>query len=124
MESKNNHSALAIVTAYHQCWTSKNYAQAATYLDDSIQFEMPIHEYQNKEEFMNAVKFTGNAASAITLLAELGNEEEAVLIYDFTFAPIGPMRIAEHFKTKNGKIVHIRHIHDTYGLRNAGFGNS
>ena len=122
MEKVNNKSSLAIVEAYYNYWTSKNYDEAANLLDENIQFEMPINTYESKRAFMQAVRFTGDHATNLHLLTELGNDTEAILIYDFNFSPIGIMRIAEHFKTKNGKIVFIRHIHDTFQLRNAGFG--
>jgi len=124
MKNINNKSALAIAKAYHKSWTSKNYNVAATYLEESIEFEMPINSYENKKEFMDAVRFTGDAATNINLLTEIGDDKEAVIIYDFTFAPIGNMRIVEHFKVANGKIVFIRHIHDTYQLRKVGFDNN
>ena len=121
MEKVTSKSSLAIVQAYYRNWTSKNYDKAANLLDENIQFEMPINNYENKSVFMQAVKFTGDNATNLHLLTELGNDTEAILIYDFNFAPIGNMRIAEHFKTKNCKIVFIRHIHDTFQLRIAGF---
>ena len=122
MEKIKNTSALAIVQAYYNNWTSKNFDEAASLLDENIQFEMPINIYESKSAFMEAVRFTANNATDIHLLTELGNDLEAILIYDFNFAPIGNMRIAEHFKINNGKIVFVRHIHDTFQLRNAGFG--
>lgn len=122
MEKVISKSSLGIVQAYYQNWTNKNYDEAANLLDENIKFEMPINNYKNKSLFMQAVKFTGDNATNIHLLTELGNDTEAILIYDFHFAPIGNIRIAEHFKTKNDKIVFIRHIHDTFQLRNAGFG--
>jgi hypothetical protein len=32
-------------------------------------------------------------------------------------APIGTLRIAEHFTVADGRITRIRHVHDTYQLR-------
>lgn len=122
MEKISYETSLAIVQAYYRNWTNQNYDEAANLLDEKIQFEMPINTYENKNEFMQAVRFTGDNATNVHLLSELGNETEAVLIYDFNFADIGGMLIAEHFKVNNGKIVFIRHIHDTFQLRKAGFG--
>lgn len=122
MEKLNYKTSLDIVQAYYRSWTSKNYDEAANLLDEEIQFEMPINTYENKNAFMQAVRFTGDNATNIQLLSELGNETEAILIYNFNFSAIGDMLIAEHFKVNNGKIVFLRHIHDTFQLRKAGFG--
>lgn len=121
MEEKHQKSPLATVQAYYRNWTSKNYDAAAELLDENIRFEMPINSYENKNAFMQAVRFTGEQAHNIHLITELGDEREAILIYEFDFAPIGKMQIAEHFIINQGKIVFIRHIHDTFQLRNAGF---
>lgn len=115
----NNSTALAIVKTYYAHWTNSNYKEAASLLDEHIQFEMPINHYTNKDAFMNAVQFTRENMCNIHLLLELGNETEAVLIYNFSFAAIEHLSIAEHFKVHNGKIVFIRHIHDTHDLRNS-----
>lgn len=47
-----------------------------------------------------------------------------VLLYDRDVERLGTMRIAEHFTVVNGKIAHIRQIHDTAALRAAGFATS
>jgi hypothetical protein len=61
--------------------------------------------------------------SKVNLLAELGNDDEAVLLYDMTL-PIGELRVAEHFTVAGGRIHRVRQIHDTATLRAAGFGQT
>lgn len=119
MENK----ALTTAVDYFNAWSSKDFAKASALLSDNISLEMPINSYNNKAEFMNAVQFTGSAATNINLLAKFGNDNEAILLYDFTL-PMGTVRIAEHFKVEKNKIVFIRHVHDTYELRRAGFDKS
>jgi hypothetical protein len=60
----------------------------------------------------------------VNLLAEFGNNDEALLLYDMTLNSIGKLRIAEYFKITDGKISMIRHIHDTAELRKGGFDKS
>ncbi|NJK95715.1 MAG: hypothetical protein HC905_13105 [Bacteroidales bacterium] len=68
-----------------------------------LNLKCPINAYESKSAFMQAVKFTGDNATNIHMLTELGNENEVILIYEFDFAPIGNMRIAEHFKINSWK---------------------
>ena len=123
--NKKQINALQIVIEYFYAWNNNNFQQAADYLADNISFEMPINSYKTKNDFINAVQFT-KSISEITLLSQLGNHEEAVLIYNLEMKGIFPFQICEHFKVQNGKVVFIRHIHDTYQLREKGFdkGNS
>lgn len=122
----NSTQALSVAVEYFNAWTGKDYEKAGSLLSDNISFEMPINSYKNKSEFMQAVQFTGSAASNITLLAKFGNDNEVILLYALTLEPIGKLRIAEHFKVEKNKVVFIRHVHDTYELRKYGFdkGNS
>lgn len=113
---------LFVARQYFESWTHHRFAEAAACLSDDVHFEMPINSYSSKDAFMNAVIFTAQNSSSVQLLSALGNDQEAVLIYDFVFAPVGHFRIAEHFLVKDGKITAIRHIHDTHPLRNAGMG--
>ncbi len=108
---------MAIALAYFNAWTTGDIAKAGEYLTNDITFEMPINEYHTKEAFMHAVAFTAQHASGIKMLASLGNEHEAILLYEFVFAPVGQLIIAEHFKVKDNKINFIRHVHDTHALR-------
>jgi hypothetical protein len=121
MTKQNNNSPLGIALDYFRAWSNKDFDKAAACLSEDISFEMPINSYPDKLSFMEAVKFTGRAASGINLLAEFGNENEALLLYDMLLDPIGNLRIAEYFTVSNGKITMIRHIHDTAELRKAGF---
>ena len=124
MENQNKKQPLTIALEYFKAWGSKEFDKAADCLSENISFEMPINSYTDKQAFVEAVKFTGAAASDIKLLAEFGNENEALLLYDMVLNLIGNMRIAEHFKISNGKITMIRHVHDTAQLRKAGFDKS
>jgi hypothetical protein len=124
MENENKNQPLKIALDYFKAWGSKEFDKAADCLSENISFEMPINSYTDKQAFVEAVKFTRAVSSEIKILAAFGNENEALLLYDMLLNPIGNMRIAEHFKIKNGKITMIRHIHDTAKLRNVGFGKS
>lgn len=112
-----NEQPRAIALAYFNAWTTGKIAKAADYLATDITFEMPINEYHTKEAFMNAVAFTAQHATDIKMQTSFGNEHEAILLYEFVFAPIGKLVIAEHFKVQDNKINFIRHVHDTHALR-------
>jgi hypothetical protein len=66
----------------------------------------------------------GGLVTAVELLSELGEGNEAMLLYDVDVNGLGQMRIAEHFTLAEGRIMRIRQIHDTAALRSAGFAQS
>jgi hypothetical protein len=118
---QENAEPLAIARAYHQAWTSKQFEEAGRFLAEHLETEMPINDYANKAQFLEALHDFGQVVNDVSLLAALGSGSEAVLLYDMNVESIGELRIAEHFLVEDGLIRRIRHIHDTAALRAAGF---
>jgi hypothetical protein len=112
---------LSVVRAYHRGWTTKNFDESVRLLAHDLTVEVPINDYPTKESFAKAVVAFGSIAERVAPLAELARGDEAMLLYDVEIAGIGTLRIAEHFTVANGVITRIRQIHDTAGIRAAGF---
>lgn len=121
---ETNQTPLSIALKYFNAWCRNDFDKASDFLSEEISFEMPINRYTNKTEFLQAVQLTVGAAQEIILLTHFGNEDDAALIYTLKLTGLAPIQICEHFKIRGKKIVFIRHIHDTYELRNAGFEKS
>lgn len=119
-----NHTPLAVVRAYHNGWTSKNFDEAVRLLAPDLKVEVPINTYPNAEAFAQAVIGFGGMVKRTMLLAEFAKDDEAMLLYDMDVDRLGTLRIAEHFTVAHGKITRIRQIHDTVALRAAGFGKT
>jgi SnoaL-like protein len=114
--------ALSIVRAYHDGWTGRHFDRAASLLAEELKVEVPVNAYPTKASFVEALIRFGSMVERADLLAELGNGSEAILLYDMQVSPLGTIRIAEHFTVRDGRIVRIRQIHDTAGIRAAGMG--
>jgi ketosteroid isomerase-like protein len=113
--------ALTVARGYHDAWQRRDYDAAWQLLSDGLIVEVPVNSYDSKAAFAQAAQRTREMAAAVRPLAELGNEAEAVLIYDLAL-PIGDLRIAEYFRVSGGRITQITHIHDTAALRAAAAG--
>lgn len=111
-------TALGIARTYHQAWTSERFADAARCLSESLHVEGPINSYPTKDAFLEAVRRTRAMTSKVEILAEFGNDNEALILYDMAL-PFGPMRVAEYFAAADGRICVIRHVHDTAAIRDA-----
>jgi hypothetical protein len=112
---------LTVARAYHRAWSTRTFDDLDRYVGDDLRVEVPINAYGGKRDFLDAVRRTAQMATRVTVLSELGSEDEALLLYDMTL-PIGLLRVAEHFQIKDGRIRQLRQIHDTATLRAAGFG--
>jgi SnoaL-like domain len=115
---------LSAVRAYHRAWTSKNFDEAVRLLAPNLEVEMPINDYPTIESFAEALVGFGGLVTGVELLSELGEGNEAVLLYDVVAGGLGKILIAEHFTVAGGQITRIRQIHDTSALRAARFAQS
>ncbi len=116
----NAHDTAEVARAYHNAWTSRNYAGARALLADALRVEVPVNDYPTAESFAAALESFGSMVSSTELLAAMSDGNEAMLLYDLEAGPVGKLRVAEHFTVEGGKITRIRQVHDTAAVRAAG----
>jgi ketosteroid isomerase-like protein len=109
-----------IVRAYHQAWTSRDFASATALLAGTLTVEVPVNDYPTTESFAAVLKSFGSMVTKVDVLAAMSEGNEAMLLYDIDAEPLGTLRVAEHFTVDGGKITRIRQIHDTVAVRAAG----
>ena len=110
----------AIIRAYHDAWTNKDFARATALLGAALAVEVPVNDYPTAESFAAALESFGSMVSNVELLAAMSDGNQAMLLYDLEAGPVGRLRVAEHFTVEGGKITRIRQIHDTAAVRAAG----
>ena len=116
----NAHDTAAIVRAYHDAWTARDFAGAAALLAPTLVVEVPVNEYPTAESFAAALEGFGSMVTRVDVLAAMSAGDEAMLLYDLDVERLGALRVAEHFTVADGKITRIRQIHDTAAVRAAG----
>lgn len=112
---------LTTARLYHEAWTAKDFVRATALLSDDLAVEVPVNDYPTTASFAAALHAFGSLTRGVELLSAMSAGDEAMLLYDMDVDGVGPMRVAEHFTVRRGKIVRIRQIHDTAALRAAGF---
>jgi ketosteroid isomerase-like protein len=115
------HATAAIIHAYYDAWTAKDFDHAVGLLSDGLTVEVPVNDYPTTDSFAAALKKFGSMTTKADLLAMMSNGDEGMLLYDMDVLGLGTLRVAEHFTVTGGKITGIRQIHDTAALRAAGF---
>lgn len=115
--SQQSRRAKIIARRYHDGWSTGHFDEAEALLADDVIIEVPINDYPTRASFARAVASFAQMVEDVQLLSELGDADEALLLYDLRVRGLGPLRIAEHFTVKDGRIVRIRQIHDTAAIR-------
>lgn len=118
----SSRSALEVARDYHQAWTRGDLDTAATCVAADLTTDVPLATYADATDFLAGLTRFVQLVDNVELLAELGGSDEAILLYDVHMDPLGTLRVAEHFTVANDRITHIRHVHDTHALREAGLG--
>jgi hypothetical protein len=117
-------TTLEVARRYHNAWTRKNFKQAGRYLAADLETDVPLNTYADAAEFLTGLTGFGQFVNGVDLLAEFGNTDEAMLLYDVDIEAIGRLRVAERFTVIDSQITRIQHVHDTAALRAAGFNPS
>lgn len=110
---------LAIGLAFTHAWTSHDMDTAAGYIAKDITFDGPMNHTMGVKAYMEALTRFANTVTGLKILAAFGDDQQALIMYDVTTAPFGPIPSAELLTVKDGKIQADRLIFDTYTLRNA-----
>lgn len=111
-----------IIRRYHDAWSTRRFDDAIALLADDLRVEVPVNDYPTRASFAQALVAFGGMVERVELIAELADDEEAMLLYDLTVTDLGRLRVAEHFTVRNGRIMRLRQIHDTVAIRAAGLG--
>ena len=114
------HDTAEIIRAYHDAWTTKDFAGAAALLGDTLVVEVPVNRYPTAGSFAAGLTSFGSMVTKVDLLAAMSAGNEAMLLYDLDAEGLGTLRVAEHFTVDDGKITRIRQVHDTVAVRAAG----
>jgi hypothetical protein len=98
--------ALAVAVAYHRAWTAKDLDKAMEYIAEGVVLESPGARLEGIERYR---AFLGGFLPNVLgydLLAALGDERTAVLVYRLRTALVeGSLPTVECFSVADGKIV-------------------
>jgi SnoaL-like domain len=113
-----NATALDVVTAYQDAWTSKDMEKAATYLAPDFVFDGPMTQSTSAAEFMPVLtRFVGRIVPGWKQIAAFGSDDEALIMYDVFLTSGSPCRCADHFTVRDGKLQRETLIFDTFPFR-------
>jgi hypothetical protein len=97
--------------------TAGEFDRARGLLASDLHTDVPINTYGGRADFADAVARTASLAHRVEVLAAFGAGEHALLLYDMHTRALGRFRVAEQLTVHDGRISHIRHVHDTAALR-------
>lgn len=111
---------LAVAIAFTEAWTRHDMDTAADYLAADVIFDGPVAGHlTGAEAYMEGLTPFAQAVTDMRMIAALGDDEQALIMYEATTGPFGTLTCAEHLTIRDGKIQADRLTFDTYKLRTA-----
>lgn len=112
------HSApVEIARAFIEAWASSDMATVSGYVADDIVYEGPMAQADGIDAYLEAVSGFSELVTELEIIAALGDQEQALIMYDMTTGPFGKLRAAEHLLITDGKIKKSTLVFDTHGVR-------
>lgn len=106
-----------VASAYIEAWARGDANAVAALLDEDVAFDGPMTTTSGRDDVLAAIMGFAEAVTGVTVLAALGDDGQAMLLYDMATGPFGMMRAAEHLTVAEGRIRASRLVFDTHPVR-------
>ncbi|KAB8195355.1 DUF4440 domain-containing protein [Nonomuraea phyllanthi] len=114
----NKHKAPAeIAVEFIEAFARHDRAAMARRLADDIVFESPRGAIAGARAVLEAIGQFAEAVAEVKIISVLGDDEQALIMYDMVTGPFGTLRAADHLVVQDGRITSDRLVFDTYELR-------
>ena len=114
------HSALDVVVAYTEAWAGGDLQAAAGYLAEDVVFDGPFARYESAEPLVQGLsRFVSQIAPGWRQLAAVADREHVMLMYEVSLPSGKPVRTAEHFTVRDGRIRSETLVFDSLALHAA-----
>ena len=112
-------SPVEVAIAFTEAWTSHDMTTASSYVAEDVMFEGPITQASGRTAYMNGLSRFAQAVAGLKILAAVGDDQRAMIMYEVKTGPFGTLRAAEDFVVCGGKITRDTLVFDTHELRRA-----
>lgn len=109
----------AVAEAFVEAWGRRDMDEVARWVADDMTFESPMTKLTGADAFLAAAGQFAQAVTKVDVLAVLGDDRNALVMYDMHTGPFGTLRAADHLVVEDGKIVADRLVFDTHAVRQA-----
>jgi SnoaL-like domain len=95
-------------------------AAVAGLLADDVAFESPRVALSGAGPVLEAMGQFAQAVTGVSVLAVVGDDERAMIMYDMQTRPFGTLRAVDHLVVRDGRITSDTLVFDTYEVRKGG----
>ena len=108
-----------LASAFIEAFGRRDMAAVAGYLADDVAFESPRATLTGAEPVVAAMAEFAQVVTGVSIVAVVGDDERAMIMYDIATGPFGTLRAVDHLVVRDGSIVSDTLVFDTYEVRKA-----
>jgi SnoaL-like domain len=116
---ETNSAPVDIAVAFTEAWGTGDLTAAARYVADDVTFDGPMTKLSGASAYMSALGTWAEIVDGVRIVSALGDNREAMLLYEMDTRPFGVVRAAERFVVREGRIASDTLVFDTHGVRAA-----
>jgi hypothetical protein len=109
----------AVASAFVEAFGRRDMAAVAGYLADDVVFESPRTTLTGAQPVLAAMAEFAQVVAGVSIVAVIGDDERAMIMYDMATGPFGTLRAVDHLVVEDGLIVSDTLVFDTYEVRKA-----
>jgi hypothetical protein len=108
-----------VAVEFTRAWTSHDMAAAAKYVAGDVVFEGPMTQTSGAQAYLEALSRFAQTVTGMRMIAALGDNEGAMIMYEVETGQAGMLRAGEHFIIRDGEIHRDMLVFDTHKVRQA-----
>jgi hypothetical protein len=109
----------AVASAFVEAFGRGDMTAVAGLLADDVAFESPRVALTGAGPVLAAMGEFAQVVTGVSVLAVVGDEERAMVMYDMATGPFGTLRAVDNLVVRDGRIVSDTLVFDTYEVRKA-----
>lgn len=110
---------VGVATGYIEAFGRGDLAAVRGYLADEVVFQSPRVTVEGAAEVAAAIGEFAKVVTGVTIVAALGDERQAMIMYDMATGPFGTIRAVDHLVLDGGRITRDVLVFDTAPLGGA-----
>lgn len=107
---------VAIATAYIEAFGTGDTSAIGEFLAPDVSFSSPRAQLSGYADVLAAVGEFAQVVQRVEIIAALGDERQAVVVYDMVTGPFGTLRVVDHVVVEEGKVREDCVVFDTQPL--------
>jgi len=113
----NRAATATIATEFITAFAERDAPRIQQLLADDVHFQSPLSTLDGRQSVVAAIIGFAQAVDSVDIIAALGDETSAMIMYDMHTGPFGTLRTVDYLTLRDGAITSDFLVFDTHPVR-------